>query len=59
MYLVIAILSLGQLINSWGNFDQKFFIFAGFMVVSFVMYFVRRRYRMRLEEHHRNKEDKE
>lgn len=52
-WIVVAVLSAIEVYRLWGTFDQKFFIFLGFMVVAVVMFFFRRKQRQRLES--RNK----
>jgi len=59
MYIVIAVMSLMEVIRTWGDFNNKFYIFLGFMLVSAVMYFVRRKQRIRMEEYWKQRENKE
>jgi hypothetical protein len=38
-----------EIISSWGEFDTRFMIFSGFLLVSILMFYVRRSTRKRLE----------
>ncbi len=53
-WIVIAVISLVELIRLWGTFDTKFWMFLGFMVVAIFMFFFRRKQRLRYEESRRN-----
>jgi hypothetical protein len=49
-WIVIAVISAVELYRMWPVVDQKFYIFLGFMILAVVMFFVRRRQRLRYEE---------
>lgn len=55
-WIIIAVISAVELYRMWPAVDQKFYIFLGFMVLAVVMFFVRRRQRLRYEERQNNKE---
>lgn len=48
-WIIIAVISAVELYRMWGTFDQKFWIFFGFMVLAVFMFFFRRRQRQRYE----------
>lgn len=48
--MVIAVISAVELYNLWGEFDERFWIFLAFMILSIFMFFFRRRQRKRYEE---------
>lgn len=52
-YLVIAIISILEVIRSWGVQQERAYLFLMFAVVSVAMFFFRSYYRKRLEK--RNK----
>lgn len=49
-WIIIAVISAFELYRMWPVMDQKFYIFLGFMILAVVMFFVRRRQRLRYEE---------
>lgn len=56
-WIVIAIISLLELVRLWGTYDTKFWIFLGCMVMAVFMFFFRRKQRVRYEENLKNKEN--
>lgn len=57
-WIVVAIISAGELVYMWGTFDTKFWVFLGFMVIAVFMFFFRRRQRQRYEESQKYKGQK-
>lgn len=55
-WIIIAVISAVELYRMWPNTDQKFYIFFGFMILAVVMFFIRRRQRIR-HEAKRNQQD--
>lgn len=49
-WAVIAVISAIEVYRMWGDFTQKFWIFVGFMALAVIMFFVRRKQRIRYEE---------
>jgi hypothetical protein len=54
LYLAMAAVSLWEIIQLWGDFDSRFLIFSGFLLVSILMYYIRRSTRKRLESKGKN-----
>lgn len=54
-WIVVAVISLVEIVRLWGTFDNTFWIFTGTFLVSAFMYFFRRRQRLRYEENLKNK----
>lgn len=50
VYLVIAIISIFEVIRSWGADSDRAYLFLLFGVVSLGMFFFRRFYRKRIEK---------
>lgn len=48
-WIIIAVTSAVELYRMWPFVDQKFYIFLGFMLLAVVMFFIRRRQRIRYE----------
>lgn len=48
-WLVVATLSLIEVIAQWETRGQRFYIFLGFLIVAILMYFLRRGQRRRFE----------
>lgn len=55
-WVVIAIISAIEVYRMWPEVDNKFWIFTGFMVLAVVMFFVRRRQRLRYQERKKQEE---
>ncbi|MDZ7847375.1 MAG: hypothetical protein U5L96_11715 [Owenweeksia sp.] len=55
-WVVIAIISAIEVYRMWPEIDNKFWIFTGFMVLAVVMFFVRRRQRLRYQERKKQEE---
>ncbi|PCE65883.1 hypothetical protein [Sediminicola luteus] len=54
LYLIVAILSAFKIYELWGTDRNYAYIFVFFMVVSVGMFFFKRRYRKRFEQHKKN-----
>ncbi len=48
-WIIVAVISATELYRMWPNLDQKFYVFLGFMVLAVVMFFIRRKQRLRYE----------
>lgn len=54
-YLVIAIIFLVEAIMRWNSEPNKAYIFLAFSVLAVFMYFFRKKYRKRFENHEKKK----
>lgn len=58
-WIVIAVISIVELVRMWGDFGQRFWIFLGFGVLAIVMHFVRKRQRQGYEQRMEQREREE
>lgn len=55
-WIVVAVLSAVELFRLWPIIDQRFYVFLGFMILAVVMFFIRRRQRLRYAERQNTQE---
>jgi hypothetical protein len=55
-WIVIAAICLFQVISEWGSGKDTQYIFAGFGVFAVVMFYIRRKQRIRYEQNKARKE---
>lgn len=60
-YIVIFVISLVEVILMWrdGVTGNRFYIFAGFAVLSLAMFFIRRKQRRRMDAWRQEQEEEE
>jgi hypothetical protein len=54
-WIVVAVISLIEIVRLWGTFDKTFFIFVGSMCLASFMYYFRRKQRLKYENYLKNK----
>ncbi len=57
MWIVIAAVSLMELIRLWNTPSDKKWIFGGFLVLAIFMFWFRNKQRIRMEQRMRNRDD--
>ncbi|MEM6718563.1 MAG: hypothetical protein AAF611_04520 [Bacteroidota bacterium] len=57
VYLLVAALSIFKIITVWQNDGTVDYLFVAFAVVSLLMFFFRRHYEQKFEEHKKNKDE--
>ncbi|NER14780.1 hypothetical protein GWK08_15090 [Leptobacterium flavescens] len=55
IYLVVAVISIREVITQWNADRSRAYIFVAFAVVSIFMFFFRRHYRKKFEARKNNK----
>lgn len=55
-WIVIAVVCLFEVIREWGSGKETTYYFAGFGAFAIVMFYIRRRQRLRYEAHKAKKE---
>lgn len=58
-WIVVAVISAMEIIRLWGKGDRTFWMFTGAFVVAVLMFFFRRRQRLRMEERLRQRNDEQ
>lgn len=58
MWLVIAAVSVVEVIRLWNTPGDKKWIFAGFIVLAIFMYWFRRKQRIRMESRRQDRNDR-
>ncbi len=53
-WIVVAVISLIEIIRLWGTFDTTFFMFVGSLSVGIFMFYFRRRQRLKYENYQKN-----
>tara|TARA_R110002096_G_scaffold97514_1_gene217369 strand:+ start:339 stop:545 length:207 start_codon:yes stop_codon:yes gene_type:complete len=54
-WIVVAVISLIEIIRLWGTFDTTFFMFVGALCVGVFMFYFRRKQRIKYENYKKNK----
>ena len=54
-WLVVASLSLYEVVVRWGTFDDKFYIFAASLAIALFMFFLRRNNRLAYRKRQRER----
>lgn len=56
IYLAVAIFAALEIYNSWGNDQNRVYLFSFFLVVSIGMFLFRRKYRKKFESRNKSKQ---
>ncbi|KAB8154359.1 hypothetical protein EZY14_007950 [Kordia sp. TARA_039_SRF] len=54
VYLLVAVLSIVKIVTTWNSEGRIDYIFVAFGVVSLFMFFFRRHYEKKFEDHSKN-----
>lgn len=55
VYLIIGVISIVEVVSKWNTDRQRSYLFLLFAVVSFFMFFFRRRYRKKFQNRQKDK----
>lgn len=55
LYIAMALFAIYLVISNWETDRSRAYLFAVFAVVAVFMFFFKRRFRQKMEEHKRNK----